>query len=214
MRHRLRDRFRRDRPTTGGRRPRRGRERGAVVVEAAIILPLVILVVFGLVEFGLVFKDELTVSNATGATARAGAAIPKQADYRDQMIDELDDRLTGVSVSANDKLVIYKADPASDSGLPVGAADQSQIWSACSGASADCTRYEYDGSAWVQNGPAEWTAAEQSACRDGTLDQMGVYLDVTHDYITGFLGTGSRRVTDRSVYSLEPLLPGACEATP
>ena len=32
-------------------------ERGASLIEAAIILPVVILIVFGIIEFGLALKD-------------------------------------------------------------------------------------------------------------------------------------------------------------
>lgn len=196
----------------GARRRERCGERGAVVVEAAILLPVIALLLFGLVEFGLIFKDELTVSNASGSAARAGAAIPKQADYQDQMIDELNGRLAGTGLRSGDKFVIYRAEP---DGLPGNANNEGEIWDACGPATADCTRYEYDGSDWVQNGAAEWTASEQNACRDtiGGIDQIGVFLSITHDYVTGFIGVGSRQVTNRAVYALEPLLPGECEPT-
>ncbi|MEZ5169545.1 MAG: pilus assembly protein [Acidimicrobiia bacterium] len=191
----------------------RSGERGAVVVEAAILLPVITLLLFGLVEFGLLFKDELTVSSAAGATAREGAAIPKQPDYQDDMIEELNRRLTGTGLGSGDQFVIYKADPGQDNGLPDGATSEGEIWDACEAATADCTRYEYNGTDWVQNGAADWTAAEQSACRDGELDQLGVWVNITHDYITRFIGVGSRQVTSRSLYALEPRLPGECEAT-
>ena len=48
-----------------GQRGRARDERGASLVEAAIVLPVVILIVFGIIEFALAFKDSLTVSSAT-----------------------------------------------------------------------------------------------------------------------------------------------------
>ncbi len=218
MRHRLRDRFRRDHATTGVRRSQRGRERGAVVVEAAIITPLIALLVFGIVEFGLIFKDELTVSSAAGAAARTGAAIPKQPNYQEDMLKELNGRLAGLGLRDGDKVVIYKAE---DDGLLKDADSQGEIFDTCENdADANCTAYTWNGTTdqW-DAGSADWEPDEQSACRDDSLDpdkdldRIGVYLDVTHDYITGFVGSGSRSVTQRSVYSLEPLLPDKCEAT-
>ena len=43
--------------------PRRKREkqRGAVLIEAAIVMPLLITIVMGIIEFGLVFSDMQTV---------------------------------------------------------------------------------------------------------------------------------------------------------
>lgn len=57
-------------PTT-----RRRDERGATLVEAAFVYPLLFLAIFALVEFGLAFKDWLTVSNSAREGARAGATF-------------------------------------------------------------------------------------------------------------------------------------------
>lgn len=40
-------------------------ERGAVVVESALALPLFLLLIFGTMEFGLAFRSYLTLANAT-----------------------------------------------------------------------------------------------------------------------------------------------------
>ena len=47
-------------------------ERGASAVEFAIILPLLIIMVFGIIEFGLLFYDKAVVTNASREAARAG----------------------------------------------------------------------------------------------------------------------------------------------
>lgn len=113
----------------------------------------------------------------------------------------------GTGLRAGDWVAIYKAN---DDGLPGAADSESQIETECEITGADCTIYTYNGSTW-DTGTQEWTAEEQSACRDDVLDRIGVYLSVKHDYITGFVGIGSRQVTNRAVYSLEPRLPGECE---
>ena len=58
-------------------------ERGAAVVEAAFVLPVVIALLFGMLEFGLYFKDNLTVSEAVKDGAHMGAAYAQDpgADY-------------------------------------------------------------------------------------------------------------------------------------
>lgn len=40
------------------------RERGAVLVEAALIMPLIILLIFGLVEFSRAYNTKVTVTHA------------------------------------------------------------------------------------------------------------------------------------------------------
>jgi Flp pilus assembly protein TadG len=52
-------------------------------VEAAFVLPVVVAVLFGMLEFGLYFKDNLTVSEATKDGAHVGAQYAQDpgADY-------------------------------------------------------------------------------------------------------------------------------------
>jgi Flp pilus assembly protein TadG len=51
----------------------RGRRRGAALVESAIVMPLVILMVFGVIEYGWMFLKSQQISNACRTGARAGA---------------------------------------------------------------------------------------------------------------------------------------------
>lgn len=53
----------------------RSKHRGATAVEFALILPLLLLVVDGVMEFSLVMYDKLILTNAAREAARAGAVI-------------------------------------------------------------------------------------------------------------------------------------------
>lgn len=57
-------------------------ERGAAAVEFAIILPLLILILFGIIEFGLLLYNKQMITNASREGARAGivARIPRLSD--------------------------------------------------------------------------------------------------------------------------------------
>lgn len=62
------------------RRARRRRERGAVAVETAIILPVIILVLFGIVDYGLLFSNSLAVRQGVREAARATVVlVPEDA---------------------------------------------------------------------------------------------------------------------------------------
>jgi hypothetical protein len=65
----------RSRPAHAGHR-RLGRsgsdERGAGLVEFAIVVSLLLLIVFGIIEFGLAFNDYLNVRNGSREAARLG----------------------------------------------------------------------------------------------------------------------------------------------
>lgn len=60
-----------DRNTRGWHRRRNGNERGTSIVEAAIVIPLLMTVLFGIIEFGFAYNDYLALRSA----AREGARI-------------------------------------------------------------------------------------------------------------------------------------------
>ena len=49
------------------------RERGAALVEAAIVLPLLIVIVFGIIEFGLAWSNNVAIRQGVREAARQGA---------------------------------------------------------------------------------------------------------------------------------------------
>ena len=51
-------------------------ERGAVLVEAAIMIPLVILLTFGAIEMGFAYNEQGTIRAATRTAARAASGRP------------------------------------------------------------------------------------------------------------------------------------------
>ena len=59
--------------TTNTIRSRFGRESGQTFVEFAIVLPLLVLLVFGIAQFGLAFRNYLAITDAARVGARAAA---------------------------------------------------------------------------------------------------------------------------------------------
>ena len=68
---------------------RRRSQQGAVAVEAAIITPLFILLVFGIIEFGMVFKDFLAVTSSVRAGARMASAEPRNLNFAQDAADQV-----------------------------------------------------------------------------------------------------------------------------
>ena len=87
-------------------------EKGAALVEMAIVLPLLVILVFGIVEYGLLFKEKLTIAAATSSAARTGATMGNReaADFRilqaleAGLFDQVDSKVL-ISVD------IFKANP-------------------------------------------------------------------------------------------------------
>ncbi len=58
------------------RRVASGSERGASLVEFALILPLLLLLVFGIISFGLMFHAKLSITDGAREAGRYGATLP------------------------------------------------------------------------------------------------------------------------------------------
>ena len=81
----MRARHRRQKPVNS---MRRRSERGSVVVESALALPLFLLLIFGTMEFGLAFRTYLTLTNTTRDAARFAATLGRDADADYQVLNE------------------------------------------------------------------------------------------------------------------------------
>lgn len=59
------------------------RRRGQALVELALVLPVLLLILFGIVEFGRIFHAYLVIANAARVGAREGAITNDNTDIRD-----------------------------------------------------------------------------------------------------------------------------------
>jgi hypothetical protein len=190
------------------RRPRRRRgradDRGSVAVEAALVIPVLLLLIVGLLEFGLAFKDQLGITSAVRAGARIAAAEPRYANFAADAAAAVAKEGSAVDFSGVQALWVYQAD---DSGHPVGAGG---TFNSCS---TNCIKFAYDSSAraFVQSG-GSWPASSQDACQ-GQQDSIGVYLKLKHAGVTTLIFT-SLGLDSYTVMRLEPipsLAAGGCK---
>lgn len=97
------------------RRIRRARQRGAVALEFAIVIPLLATLAFGTVEMGAAWSDSQTVLTSTRSAARS------LAQYGDDQQGDRDALLSIEAAFANSNLtvtavVIYESDDAVNGG--------------------------------------------------------------------------------------------------
>jgi Flp pilus assembly protein TadG len=93
----------------GGRRAASREERGAAAVEFALILPILVLLVFGIIAFGYMLSFRQALSQAAAEGGRAAAVQP--AGTADG------DRLTAARAAINDALDSYGVECTSGGGL-------------------------------------------------------------------------------------------------
>lgn len=161
-------------------------------------MPLLVVLFFGVLEFGLLFRNSHTINNASRSGARVGSALPRAADYQNAVAEAVAASIRGNLPSGSvERLVIYKAD--ATTGEPVDG-----TFTSCS----TCWKYDWDGptETWVlADLIAQWPAADQSAC--GSLadtDYVGVYVEGSYSWATGLFGA-DKTLTEKTVMRLEPL---------
>lgn len=170
------------------RRKRHEKERGAALVEAAIVFFPLCIILFGIIEYGFIFKDSLTISSATRSGARTGSALASESDIYTRTVAAVQVASTAAKFKVNDELWVYKADT---DGTSQGAGDP---------CTTNCRRYRWNGTAFAyQSG--DWSIATHNAC-SGVMDSFGVRLQLSHDAITGvFSNLG---LSERTVMNFEP----------
>jgi hypothetical protein len=211
-------------------------ERGAAAVEAALVTPVLVLLVFGIIEFAFLLRDYNVVSSdvrvgariaSTGAGAGPGVCdtgysgappcTPASSPSLAQLAADAIQR-QGSAMPANqiNYILVYKAN---DKGYP-GANGSTTMPTNCSGY-ADCVRFTWQqnangGAGAFRYADGAWNSSTISACFPGTasapLDRVGVYMNATHRLMTGLFGS-SVTISDRAAFDFEPLATGQCNGT-
>lgn len=196
----------------------RDRERGATLVEAALVTLPFMLVVFAILEFGLAFRTDLTVSNASQRGTRA-ASVGGRAPTADfQIIDAVKDGLDDGGIDSVERVIVYRATSPGDP-VPAGCLAITNPVGA-NGVSGSCNVYGpdaltdplllpdgSDNPAW-QCAPGArdeaWCPTTRAVSFSlGPRDYVGVYVETQHEFITGFFG-GDVQIEANNVSRLEP----------
>lgn len=205
----------------GAGRSRAG-ESGVALVELTLVLPVFLFLLLIALEFGLAFKDELTLSQATREGARTGSGLaaagvancsggldPENVDA--QIIAAvqgvLDSPGSAVDLDDVSTIRIYKSD---SSGDQVGT--YANAWRYVAGAGPDMDPGAgVDILDFVPDGAGGWPACLR--VNSGTPDSLGVHIEYTYRLKTPlaafsqFLG-GSQGVTitmpNHTVMALNP----------
>lgn len=206
------------------RRRRARSERGAVAVEAALITPILVLIVFGIIEMSLLMRDVVGTTSAvrTGAriasvsaaagpgTCQASAnpppCTPQSAPALAQAAaDAIQKAGTALPADSIEWVMIYES---GTNGFPVG---QSTL--TCG---SNCVTYTWDkvlNKFRYTSGAWNTKTAVNACVNHADRDSVGVAMRVNHPWVTGLFGS-TFAVTERSVMQFEPLpndqcLPGA-----
>jgi hypothetical protein len=173
-------------------------QRGATIVEAAIIFPLLIMLLVGMLELGLVFKDFLTVSFAAREGARVGSLAGNDVDADCLIIEGIVADLGANLVESGTvtSIEIFQADPVS------GNQGLTNDWTYTGSDPNDCLGGDW--TAFPYNYP-EGNFRNVLAGPSQPLDIIGVTINATHNYITNVPPfNGSINLSETAIQRLEP----------
>jgi hypothetical protein len=184
------------------RHPRARGERGTALVEAAFVLPVVIIVALGIIELGLLFRS----ASVTTASSRSGARLAS-ASYGNTPVASINCTATPTSTPCQ----VAKTVESDLNGLQAWATPlEMWIYKSASGDPAggtcgtNCMKFTWSSGAFVYTS-GTWTTPD--AC-GAAIDSVGVVVKVKHNSLTG-VGI-SRNIQQKTVMRLEPKPFGVC----
>ncbi len=193
------------------RRRRVHGDRAAALVEAAFITPVFALLIFGMLEFGLTFRDYLTVANVSRDSARGASAYGDglYADYN--IIQVALQSSKGFRPNEIQRLIVFNAGSVSgDITNPSHPAHP--CLTATIGIAGVCNVYDAGdlaraktafGCKSTEDLDRFWCPSVRETSASGPPDYVGVYVKARHDFITGLFGPGMD-LTDMLVMRIEP----------
>jgi Flp pilus assembly protein TadG len=185
-----------------GRFREHSRERGAALVETAILIPVVIMITFGLIEFSSAYQSSSVASASARTAARTASAEALLPTYATDAAAAAATALKTVPSDEPIEMWIYRANTA---GYPESGGFSSFT--------THCIKY-----AWVPGTRSfntasptggGWAYTTQNACNSANWDSVGVYVKLNHKFLTRLFGAGIN-LADHAVFRLEPAPTQLC----
>jgi len=182
-------------------------DRGAAMVEMAIILPFLVSLVMGTVEFGEGWQANLRVQSATRSAGRTGSSLStnRQADYF--MLQTLKAGLTKFTSAEVRRIVIYKATSANGEPTATCKAGTSvtDVCNTYTGTQMNTlTAANFSGTTCAVGSPDyAWCPDDRIDTQSGA-DQLGVWVEVFYTYRTKYFPGSGITMHQYVVMRIEP----------
>lgn len=172
-----------------------------MLVEAAIVIPILMMITLGIIEYGSAYQQDAAVAAASRAGARVASAMSKTAFS------------VTTTTSGDGSVVTIQAVQAALQSVGNATPVQMEIYRVQSGCTAPsfsgCTykiNFKWNSStkAWGTPTGTAWPATKQYACPTGAgPDQIGIWVQMTHKGVTKMFG-GDKTLTGTTIMRLEP----------
>lgn len=168
-------------------------ERGASAVEAALVTPIFILLIVGIMEFALFMQNSLSASDAVKAGVRIASAEARNANYAQDTADRVQEAGGAINRNNIQALWVYKANASDD--FPQGFSSFSDC--------TTCVKFRWTGTDFAPT-YSGWSSTSMVACASGPPDRIGVYIQLRHDPLTRMIFS-QITIREANVIRLEPI---------
>ncbi len=202
-------------------RKRRADDRGVAMIEAAIVLPLLVVLAFGVLEFGNAWRQANVVERASHNAGRTAGNVAngRYADY--ETLRSISSQIGGLNDTALEKVIVYRATDA-DGSVPAGCLTIAPAAGGAGDSNLDCNVYSpaqvatgsLTGFGSDSNGDCSGGSWDRFWCPTGRErdfnplpDRVGVYVRLQYQPITGVF-PGALTIERRAVFQVEPCSAG------
>ena len=186
-------------------------ERGAVLVEFALIASILVTLMLGVFEIGMAWSDHQVVTQASRSGARVGSQLGTAAEADAEVLRAVQ---AGLGTMGTDigRIIVYEADANGD--MPAACRTASAGYSGA----ANCNVYNATSVAnlgitsWWGSGTTcgsadnNWCSANERVDNQTTATYLGVYVEIQRQYLTGLFGGGFHTMTETTVMRIEPAI--------
>lgn len=184
------------------------RRRGQALVEFALVIPVLLLLLLSILEFGFAFSHHITMEYATREGARMGAALANGSvaiackEVDDHVVAAVQRVLTAsgsqIDINQIGEIRIYQAGPDGEEQALVN------VWTLGNGPKVDGVKLLFKQSS------GNWDACSRDNEGFGTIDSIGISLGYDYRFVTplgnllGLVGSPVLPMNDRTVMALNP----------
>ncbi|MEE9417607.1 MAG: TadE/TadG family type IV pilus assembly protein [Acidimicrobiales bacterium] len=206
---------------------------GAVLIEAIVVLPLLLMFVFGIAEFGFTYHDNITLTTTTRSGARVSSNL---AEHRRADFETLKSIVAAIGSSSIgldhiEGVLIFNANgTTSTETVPANCFDAFGDARSSSVAGAECNFYDtsqmidiaamtpaqiivrfgeedhdFTDGCGVTAWDKDFCPVNRSRTPNPQTEYVGVWVQIKHDYTTGLLPWDSVTLEDSTVMGIEPI---------
>ncbi|MGF1598102.1 MAG: TadE/TadG family type IV pilus assembly protein [Acidimicrobiales bacterium] len=184
-------------------------ERGAILVEFALVALFLVTLALGVFEIGMIWSDHQVLTQASRSGARVASQLGTAPEADRETLRAIEAGFGGVTATI-DRIVVFEAD--ANGAMPAACETASAGYSG----PANCNVYDATDiaalgtdSAWgagTSCGTADdnWCPVTDRDDAQATASYVGVRIEIDRSYLTQLFGGGTHAMTETTVMRIEP----------